>query len=234
MKNKKIKMKNKKDTINSLNILIQEGKELLKTKYQKYNYRIGAYFLDVDENLHEKFLIKFNFFISKNRDYNDILYVTNDWRGSYYETEKLVNKLEGLKETLENDLTNNNENNFDDLLNIKIKPEIYKHIKKYLEVEDYFHAVEESYKIVREKLKEITGEEKATNAFKEDNFIKIFGYESKNQMERDFFDGVKFLHMAIQMFRNEKVHMLAGDLNKNHAYHYIVLASLAYQLIDKN
>ena len=179
-------------------------------------------------------MIKFNFFISKNRDYNDILYVTNDWRGSYYETEKLVNKLEGLKETLENDLTNNNENNFDDLLNIKIKPEIYKHIKKYLEVEDYFHAVEESYKIVREKLKEITGEEKATNAFKEDNFIKIFGYESKNQMERDFFDGVKFLHMAIQMFRNEKVHMLAGDLNKNHAYHYIVLASLAYQLIDKN
>ena len=152
---------------------------------------------------------------------------------SYYEIKESINKLEGLKEILENDLTDNDEKNFDDLLNIKIKPEIYKHIKQYLDVENYFHAVEESYKVVREKLKEITGEEKANNAFNEKNFKKIFGYEPKNEIEKDFFDGVKFLHMAIQMFRNEKTHSLAGDLNKNRAYHYIVLASLAYELIDK-
>lgn len=225
-------MKNKKDTINSLNSLIREGKEILNKKHE--TYALGTSFINISEDLYAKWLAKLDFFILKNKDYKDVLCVKDKWSGNFYKLKEQVNKLEGLKEILENDLTDNNENNFDDLLNIKIKPEIYKHIKKYLEVEDYFHAVEESYKIVREKLKEITGEEKATNAFKEDNFIKIFGYDPKNQMERDFFDGIKFLHMAIQMFRNEKVHMLAGDLNKNRAYHYIILASLAYQLIDKN
>ena len=232
MQNKKIKMKNKKDTINSLNSLIQEGKKILKTKYESYT--LGTPFTSVNEDLYKKWSTKLDFFILKNKDYKDILYVKGSWSGLFYTLKEQVNKLEGLKEILENDLINNNENNFDDLLNIKIKPEIYKHIKQYLDVENYFHAVEESYKIVREKLKEITDEEKANNAFNEKNFKKIFGYEPKNEIEKDFFDGVKFLHMAIQMFRNEKTHSLAGDLNKNRAYHYIVLASLAYQLIDKN
>lgn len=227
-------MKNKKDTINSLNSLVQEGKEILKTKHENYDNNLRISFTVVDEDLYIKWIAKLNLFISKNKDYSDILYIDNDWDTSYSEIKESINKLEGLKEILENDLTDNYEKNFDDLLNIKIKPEIYKHIKQYLDVDNYFHAVEESYKIVREKLKEITGEEKANNAFNEKNFKKIFGYEPKNEIEKDFFDGVKFLHMAIQMFRNEKTHSLAGDLNKNRAYHYIVLASLAYQLIDKN
>lgn len=37
--------------------------------------------------------------------------------------------------------------------------------------------------------------------------------------------------MSIQMFRNEKTHNLAKSLDKNRAYHYIALASLAYDLI---
>lgn len=39
--------------------------------------------------------------------------------------------------------------------------------------------------------------------------------------------------MAIQNLRNEKSHTPAKDMDKNLALHYIVLASLAYDLIDK-
>jgi hypothetical protein len=42
------------------------------------------------------------------------------------------------------------------------------------------------------------------------------------------FQGVKFLHMAIQKLRNEKAHTPAQKMDKNLAIHYIVLASLAY------
>ena len=39
--------------------------------------------------------------------------------------------------------------------------------------------------------------------------------------------------MAIQFLRNEKAHTPARDLDKNLAIHYIALASLAYDLIDR-
>ncbi|MFH0947371.1 MAG: TIGR02391 family protein, partial [Elusimicrobiota bacterium] len=51
--------------------------------------------------------------------------------------------------------------------------------------------------------------------------------------EKDFFEGVKFLHMSIQFLRNEKAHTPAQDLDKNLAIHYISLASLAYDLITR-
>ncbi len=97
----------------------------------------------------------------------------------------------------------------------------------------YFNAVEESYKIVREKLKSITGKEKAHEAFNENNYTTIFGHKAKDDVEKDFFEGVKFLHMAIQKLRNEKAHTPANELDKNLAIHYIVLASLAYDLITR-
>ena len=40
--------------------------------------------------------------------------------------------------------------------------------------------------------------------------------------------------MAIQFFRNEKAHTPAYEIDKNLAIHYIVLASLAYDLISRN
>jgi uncharacterized protein (TIGR02391 family) len=103
-----------------------------------------------------------------------------------------------------------------------------------LETGHYFNAVEESYKIVREKLKSITGKEKAHEAFNENNYSTIFGHESKDDVEKDFFEGVKFLHMAIQKLRNEKAHTPAREMDKKLAIHYIVLASLAYDLISRN
>lgn len=121
-----------------------------------------------------------------------------------------------------------------DAITIKINEYILKHVKTLLETGHYFNAVEESYKIVREKLKSITGKEKAHEAFKDDNYTLIFGHEAKNEAEKDFFEGVKFLHIAIQKLRNEKAHTPANEIDKNLAIHYIVLASLAYDLISRN
>lgn len=118
-------------------------------------------------------------------------------------------------------------------INIKLQKEIFDHVQKLLNDGHYFNAIEEAYKIVRKKLKDITGKEKATDGFNNSNFEKIFGHQPVDDIERDFFEGVKFLHMAIQFLRNEKVHTPANDLDKNLAIHYIALASLAYDLINR-
>lgn len=150
------------------------------------------------------------------------------------EIEKIANKLQmypSQKVEVNNNMINNVE---DDEVTINIRPEIYEHIKRYLATQDYYHAVEESYKIVRLKLKDLTGEEKASQAFCETNIEKIFGLAPKDDAEKDFFEGIKFLNMAIQKFRNEKAHTPAKPLDRNLAIHYISLASLAYELISRN
>ena len=118
-------------------------------------------------------------------------------------------------------------------ITITLQKEIFDHVQKLLNDGHYFHAVEEAYKVVRQKLVSITGCERATDAFSETNIVKIFGHKPKDEAEKDFFEGVKFLHMAIQFLRNEKAHTLAQDLDKNLAIHYIALASLAYDLINR-
>ncbi|MFZ5365149.1 MAG: TIGR02391 family protein [Patescibacteria group bacterium] len=118
-------------------------------------------------------------------------------------------------------------------INITLQKDIFDHVQKLLNSGHYFNAVEEAYKIVRKKLKDITGKEKATDAFNSSNYEKIFGHQPVEQAEKDFFEGVKFLHMSIQFLRNEKAHTPARDLDKNLAIHYISLASLAYDLITR-
>lgn len=123
-------------------------------------------------------------------------------------------------------------------MTITIREEIYNHIKTYLEREDYFHAVEEAYKIVREKLREITGKEKASDIFnmnaESDKYHgDIFGKVAiPGTAESDFFRGIGYLNLTIQFLRNEKAHTLATTVDKNLALHYISLASLAYDLIS--
>lgn len=118
-------------------------------------------------------------------------------------------------------------------ITIELQKEIFDHVQKLLNNGHYFNAVEEAYKIVRQKLKDIAGKERAHEAFAETNLEKIFGHRPQNEVEKDFFEGVKFLHMSIQFLRNEKAHTPAKDLNKNLAIHYISLASLAYDLITR-
>jgi uncharacterized protein (TIGR02391 family) len=121
----------------------------------------------------------------------------------------------------------------DGKITITLHKQVFDHVQKLLNDGHYFNAVEEAYKIVRSKLCNVSGSEKATNAFKEANYERIFGHKPVNQTERDFYEGVKFLHMAIQFLRNEKAHTPAYNLDKNLAIHYIALASLAYDLIDR-
>ena len=122
-----------------------------------------------------------------------------------------------------------------------IHPDLYRHIIPYLDREDYFTAVQESYKFVRQKLKSIVGKESATTIFGEQatrtDFQKIlFGQEPrKGTPEYDSYKGYAYIHLAIQFLRNEQAHSLAKDIDRNLALHFITLASLAYTLItDKN
>lgn len=126
----------------------------------------------------------------------------------------------------------------DDVIALKIRPELYAHIEQYLKNEDYFHAVEESYKFVRRRLKDLTGSEKATLAFGYENNTAvdnelIFGHNPLDEVEADFFKGIRFLHLAVQYLRNEKSHSLATTLDRNLALHYISIASLAYDLVSR-
>ena len=52
-------------------------------------------------------------------------------------------------------------------------------------------------------------------------------------MEDDFQNGVKFLAMAIDRFRNEKSHTADGNITDPiRAYEYLRLSSLAMHLLD--
>ena len=125
-------------------------------------------------------------------------------------------------------------------LSLSICPEIFNHIQQYLETGNYFHAVDEAYKIVRQKLELLTGCEKASDVFNlnaENHkfYDTLFGNQPKPKTpDADFCRGVGYLHLAIQFLRNEKAHKPAEELDQNLAMHYITLASLAYTLIVSN
>ena len=127
-----------------------------------------------------------------------------------------------------------------DFISLQINKNVYDHIKQYLINEDYFHAVDEAYKLVRNKLQEITDNEKATevfnmNAESKKYYTQLFGKsDGTTQAEKDFFRGVGYLNLTIQFLRDEKAHTLATALGRNLAIHYISLSSLAYDLITRN
>ncbi|GGS09980.1 hypothetical protein GCM10010169_63440 [Micromonospora fulviviridis] len=124
-------------------------------------------------------------------------------------------------------------------ISIEIHEDIYSHIRQYLAIGDYFHAVDESYKVVREKLRELTGKEKASDVFNnsaqnEAHYQALFGRaKAADAAQADFFRGVGYLHLGVQHLRNEKAHTLASSVEPNLAVHYISLASLAYDLITR-
>ncbi|UJD06246.1 MAG: TIGR02391 family protein [Candidatus Nanosynbacter sp. HMT-348_TM7c-JB] len=127
-----------------------------------------------------------------------------------------------------------------DFISLQINKNVYDHIKQYLINEDYFHAVDEAYKLVRNKLQEITDNEKATevfnmNAESKKYYTQLFGKsDGTTQAEKDFFRGVGYLNLTIQFLRDEKAHTLATALERNLAIHYISFSSLAYDLITRN
>ena len=165
---------------------------------------------------------------------------TNIFLGDFHEKDypndriKLVKKIaERLKGGRQEEVSVH-EKIIDEKITVVLNEEVFAQVQDLLSDGYYSSAIEEAYKIVREKLKEITGTEKAHEAFKGDNYDVIFGHTPTNAAEEDRFEGIKFLHMAIQKLRNERAHTPAKKIDENLAIHYIVLASLAYKLIDRN
>ena len=203
---------------------------------QKYNYasgskanRLRGLWLEADDKAVGKTILKLIEYIESQILIDNLKQV--DFPADRINaTREIAAKLLGAKAREENksQATFKNGN-----INITLQKEVFDHVKKLLNSGHYFNAVEEAYKIVRKKLKDITGKEKATDAFGNSNYEKIFGHQPANDVEKDFFEGVKFLHMSIQFLRNEKAHTPARDLDKNLAIHYISLASLAYDLITR-
>lgn len=118
------------------------------------------------------------------------------------------------------------------IISVKINKDLYRHIKRYLETNDYYHAVEEAYKRVRKTLNDKLGSEKATEAFSEQNCNTILNCDYKRgSINGDLYDAIKYLHMSVQFFRNVYSHQEAHDIDKNYALQSISLASLALDLL---
>lgn len=162
--------------------------------------------------------------LENNRESKEIAF--REW------TEKMVKFVLKLKWFLESDLNNDKWNKISDNLLKNINPDIYSHIEKLYNDWHYANAVEESYKITRRKLFELTWKEKWHEAFNEKNYEVLFWKVPNTEAEKNFCEWVKFLHLSIQNFRNEKAHTPARELDKNKAIHYIYLASLSLYLID--
>jgi uncharacterized protein (TIGR02391 family) len=204
---------------------------------EKYNYasgskanRLRGFWLKADDKITAKSIVKLI-------EYIESQILIGNLKRSDFPIDR-IDVVKSIAERLLGTLPNRGENKSQATfsngnINIELQKAIFDHVQKLLNDGHYFNAIEEAYKIVRKKLKDVTGKEKATDAFNASNYEKIFGSQPCNEARRDFFEGVKFLHMAIQFLRNEKAHTPAGDMDKNLAIHYIALASLAYDLINK-
>jgi len=95
----------------------------------------------------------------------------------------------------------------------------------------YSEAVEKSFKVVRDRLRQLTSYETGSEAFGKGK-LHIRGAAAAN-VDKDFNEGVKFLTMAIDKFRNEKSHTSDAQIDDPvRAYEYLRLSSLAMNLLD--
>lgn len=110
--------------------------------------------------------------------------------------------------------------------------EIYDKCHSLFEKAEYPEAVEKSFKVVRDRLRNLTGHETGSKAFGNTK-LHIKGAVAEN-VDHDFNEGVKFLTMAIDMFRNEKSHTSNAKIeDPQSAYEYLTLSSLAMNLLDQ-
>ena len=95
----------------------------------------------------------------------------------------------------------------------------------------YPEAVEKSFKVVRDRLRDLTAYETGSEAFGKGG-LYIKGANAAN-VDADFQNAVKYLTMAIDQFRNEKSHTSDGKIEDPvRAYEYLTLSSLAMHLLD--
>ncbi len=80
--------------------------------------------------------------------------------------------------------------------------DIYSKCHSLFEKEEYPEAVEKGFKVVRDRLRNLTSFETGSEAFGKSK-LHIKGAAAQN-VDEDFNEAVKFLTMAIDRFRNEK------------------------------
>ena len=113
-----------------------------------------------------------------------------------------------------------------------LHPEIYAKCRNLYDGGDYAEAVEKSFKLVRDRLRALTGYETGSEAFGKGH-LHIDG-AAATHVDDDFQNGVKFLTMAIDRFRNEKSHTADGNISDPiRAYEYLRLSSLAMHLLER-
>jgi uncharacterized protein (TIGR02391 family) len=113
-----------------------------------------------------------------------------------------------------------------------LHPEIYERCRNLFEGGDYAEAVEKSFKLVRDRLRSLTGYETGAEAFGKGK-LHVDGAAAKH-VDEDFQAGVKFLSMAIDCFRNEKSHTADGNISDPiRAYEYLRLSSLAMHILER-
>ena len=136
--------------------------------------------------------------------------------------------LEGLIERLQLVLPES-----EDVAGIKsLHPEIYLRCRTLYAGGEYAEAVEKGFKVVRDRLRSLTSYETGSEAFGKGK-IYIHGAAAPH-VDDDFQNGVKFLTMAIDRFRNEKSHTADGNISDPiRAYEYLRISSLAMHLLDK-
>jgi uncharacterized protein (TIGR02391 family) len=112
-----------------------------------------------------------------------------------------------------------------------VHTEIYNKCHELYEQGSYAESVEKSFKVVRDRLRKITGHETGSEAFGKSK-LHIKG-ASASHVDQDFNEAVKFLTMAIDRFRNEKSHTSDAKIDDPiRAYEYLRLSSLAMNLLD--
>lgn len=121
-------------------------------------------------------------------------------------------------------------------IDLFLHEDLYVHIKKLLQSENYYSAAEEALKFTKEGLTTKIGKEKATEIFSMEgaDYLGIFKVDPvSGSSQENFFKAIGFLHLAVQFFRNSFTHRSASVIDKNEALQIIGLSNLAYELLMK-
>jgi uncharacterized protein (TIGR02391 family) len=113
-----------------------------------------------------------------------------------------------------------------------LHPEIYAKCRNLYKGGDYAEAVEKSFKLVRDKLRVLTGYETGSEAFGRGN-LYVDGAAAPH-VDEDFQNGVKFLMMAIDRFRNEKSHTLVRTAPPKEKSREVFWLTLVCQVVPRD
>ena len=91
--------------------------------------------------------------------------------------------------------------------------------------------LKKGFKLVGDRLRALTGYETGSDAFGKGRLY--IARAAATDVDEDFQNGVKFLTMAIDRFRNEKSHTESGNISDPiRAYEYLCLSSLVMHLLE--